>query len=43
MEDVYNTVGAIPREAISFENVIKPLIDLDGEDLYQSGVLSVGF
>ena len=31
MEDVYNTVGAVPREDVSFENVIKPLIDLEGE------------
>ena len=43
MEDVYDTVGAVPREAVSFENVIKPLIDLDGQIHYQSGVLSVSF
>ena len=41
MEDVYDAVGAVPREGVSFENVIKPLIDLNGEIFYQSKVLSV--
>ena len=31
MEDVYKAVGAVPRDDISFENVIKPLIDIEGE------------
>ena len=43
MEDVYDTVGAVPREAVSFENVIKPLIDLDGEKLSQIHISSVSF
>ena len=43
MEDVYDTVGAVPREAVSFENVIKPLIDLDGEKHYQDHIYIVSF
>ena len=41
MEDVYNAVGAVPKEGVCFENVIKPLIDFEGEVHYQKGVLSV--
>ena len=43
MEDVYDTVGAVPREAVRFENVIKPLIDSYGENYNQKNVLSVSF
>ena len=43
MEDVYDTVGAVPREAVRFENVIKPLIDSYGENYNQKKVLSVSF
>merc|ERR1712106_989751 len=31
MHDCYDSVGAVPREGVTFENVIKPLIDLDGD------------
>ena len=31
MKEVYDSIGAVPRESVSFENVIKPLIDIDGE------------
>ena len=43
MEDVYDTVGAVPREAVSFKTVIKPLIDLDGDKLSQNHIFSVSF
>ena len=41
MQDVYDAVGAVPREGVTFNNVIKPLIDLDGDAHTHSGVLSV--
>eukprot|EP00092_Neocalanus_flemingeri_P009866 GFUD01010635.1.p1 GENE.GFUD01010635.1~~GFUD01010635.1.p1 ORF type:complete len:787 (+),score=201.65 GFUD01010635.1:408-2768(+) len=40
MKDVYDNVGGVPREGVNFANVIKPLIDLDGDVHTQSGVLT---
>jgi len=31
MKQVYDDVGAVPREGVSYNNVIKPLVDLDGD------------
>ena len=41
MKNVYDYVGAVPRESVNFDNVIKPLIDLDGDVHTQSGALTV--
>ena len=41
MTKVYDSVGGVPRESVNFENVIKPLIDLDGDIHTQSGALTV--
>eukprot|EP00090_Calanus_glacialis_P007989 TRINITY_DN1635_c0_g1_i1.p1 TRINITY_DN1635_c0_g1~~TRINITY_DN1635_c0_g1_i1.p1 ORF type:complete len:781 (-),score=191.71 TRINITY_DN1635_c0_g1_i1:71-2413(-) len=40
MTKVYDSVGGVPRESVNFENVIKPLIDLDGDIHTQSGALT---
>jgi len=40
MENVYDNVGSVPRENVNFQNIIKPLIDLDGDVTTQSGVLT---
>merc|ERR1711892_72473 len=40
MKKVYDYVGAVPRESVNFDNVIKPLIDLDGDVHTQSGALT---
>ena len=43
MKDVYDSVGAVPRESVTYENVIKPLIDLDGDVHTESGTITVRF
>jgi len=39
MKNVYDDVGKVAREEITFKNVIQPLIDLDGEVYTQSVAL----
>ena len=41
MENVYDNVGGMPGESVSFKNVIKPLIDLDGDMHTQIQTLTV--
>lgn len=41
METVYDQVGWVPREKVNFHNTLKPLIDLEGELHWQSGVITV--
>ena len=41
MKAVYDRVGAVPATEISFASVLKPLIDLDGEMHWKSGVVTV--
>ena len=31
VKTVYDNVGGVEKENISFENIIKPLMDLDGD------------
>jgi len=40
MKNVYDDVGKVAREEITFKNVIQPLIDLDGEYHTQSNALT---
>ena len=41
MRTVYDQVGWVPWEKVNFDNTLKPLIDLDGELHWQSGVVTV--
>ena len=41
MESVHSRVGNIPKESVTFDRVIKPLIDLDGHIRRQFGTLLV--
>ena len=43
MKEVYDSVGAVPRESVTYENVIKPLVDLDGDVHTESGTITVRF
>jgi len=40
MKEVYDSVGAVPRESVTYENVIKPLVDLDGDVHTESGTIT---
>ena len=41
MKVVYDTVGSVPAQGVTLANVLKPLIDLDGEVQYRVGALTV--
>ena len=41
MRTVYDLVGWVPEDKVNFDNTLKPLIDLDGELHWQSGVVTV--
>ena len=41
MRTVYDQVGWVPQDKVNFDNTLKPLIDLDGELHWQSGVVTV--
>ena len=41
MSTVYDQVGWVPQDKVNFDNTLKPLIDLDGELHWQSGVVTV--
>ena len=43
MKEVYDSVGAVPRESVTYENVIKPLVDLDGDVHTESETITVRF
>ena len=35
-------VSWVPKDKVNFDNTLKPLIDLDGDIHWQSGVITVG-
>ena len=41
MRTVYDQIGWVPKDKVNFDNTLKPLIDLDGELHWQSGVVTV--
>jgi len=40
MRTVYDQIGWVPKDKVNFDNTLKPLIDLDGELHWQSGVVT---
>ena len=42
IESVYDAIGNVTRAEVTFENVIKPMIDNDGESIRKIAALKVG-
>ena len=41
MQTTYDQVAWVPEDKVTYDNTLKPLIDLDGEVHWQSGVITV--
>ena len=41
MNATYDQVAWVPRDKVSYDNTLKPMIDLTGEVHWQSGVITV--